>query len=111
MIYELRTYWAAEGKAEALHARFREVTMGLFRKHGLQVVGFWVPQTVSAESGDLIYVLQFADEAAMKKAWEGFRADPLWLETLARTEKDGRLAARVQSIVMHSTDYAPQVSG
>ena len=43
MIYELRTYWAAPGKAEALHNRFRTLTLGIFAKHAMQVVGFWTP--------------------------------------------------------------------
>ena len=33
--YELRIYTAAEGKLEALNARFRDHTCALFEKHGL----------------------------------------------------------------------------
>ena len=54
MIYELRTYWAAPGKQDALHARFRTLTCRLFAKHGMQIVGFWVPDTPTTETGDLV---------------------------------------------------------
>jgi hypothetical protein len=32
---EMRTYFAANGKLEALHERFRSHTCALFAKHGL----------------------------------------------------------------------------
>ena len=35
-LYELRTYYANEGKIDALHERFRNHTMKLFEKHGMQ---------------------------------------------------------------------------
>ncbi len=41
--YEIRTYIAAPGKLEELHARFRNHTMKFFKKHGIAVVGFWGP--------------------------------------------------------------------
>ena len=41
--FELRTYYAAPGKFEALHARFRDHTCALFKKHGMEIVGFWIP--------------------------------------------------------------------
>ena len=41
--YELRIYTAAEGKLEALNARFRDHTCALFEKHGLTNIGYWVP--------------------------------------------------------------------
>src|SRR5262245_6944811 len=42
-VYEMRVYYAAEGKLDALHARFRDHTMKLFEKHGMTNVGYWVP--------------------------------------------------------------------
>jgi hypothetical protein len=40
MIYQLRVYWSPPGKAEAMHARFRNVTLPIFARHGMKVVGF-----------------------------------------------------------------------
>ena len=39
--FELRTYTAAPGKMDALNTRFREHTIELFKKHGMDVIGFW----------------------------------------------------------------------
>ncbi|HYE18295.1 MAG TPA: NIPSNAP family protein, partial [Tepidisphaeraceae bacterium] len=41
--FEVRTYIANEGKFEAMHARFRDHTGRLFKKHGIDVIGYWVP--------------------------------------------------------------------
>ncbi|MCH2330545.1 MAG: NIPSNAP family protein, partial [Roseibacillus sp.] len=54
-VFELRTYYANEGKLDALHARFRDHTCDLFEKHGMQNVGYWVP--VNNESNVLIYIV------------------------------------------------------
>src|SRR4051812_42369693 len=41
--FEMRTYHAAPGKLDALHARFRDHTMTLFKKHGIESVAYWTP--------------------------------------------------------------------
>jgi hypothetical protein len=43
----------------------------------------------------------------MKKAWEAFRSDPEWMAGRAASEMDGKLADKVTSVLMNSTDYAP----
>ena len=107
MIYELRTYWAAPGKAEELHNRFRGLTMGIFKRLGMEVVGFWQPVEVTPESGDLAYVIRFESEAAMAAAWEKFRVDPEWIAGREKSELNGKLTSKVNSVIMVSTDYAP----
>lgn len=107
MIYELRTYWAAPGKAEALHNRFRTLTLGIFAKHGMQVVGFWTPEPATAETGDLVYIMKFPDLEAKNRAWDAFRADEEWKAGRAASEVNGTLAAKVSSIVLRPTDYSP----
>ena len=42
-IFELRTYTTNPGKLDALHARFRDHTNKLFKKHGMQMIGYWTP--------------------------------------------------------------------
>jgi hypothetical protein len=107
MIYELRTYWAAPGKHEALHSRFRDLTLRIFARHNMQVVGFWTPNPETEESGSLVYMLTFASEEAMKQAWDAMRADPEWRQGKAATEVDGPLVTRLTSQVLRPTDYSP----
>src|SRR5260370_19428606 len=42
-VFELRTYTVPEGKMDALHARFRDITCKYFEKYGITVIGFWNP--------------------------------------------------------------------
>ncbi|MGE5191253.1 MAG: NIPSNAP family protein, partial [Deltaproteobacteria bacterium] len=75
-IYELRTYTTEPGRLPALHARFRDHTMKLFEKHGMQNVMYWVPTDEKLKDNTLIYVLSHASLEAAEKSWKGFINDP-----------------------------------
>jgi hypothetical protein len=106
--FELRTYTAAAGKLEALHARFRDHTNALFTKHGMTIVGFWVPSDADKGAGNtLVYLLSFPDRAARDKAWEAFRADPAWTAAREASEVNGKLTDKVESLLLTATDYSP----
>ena len=107
MIYELRTYWAAPGKLEALHERFRSLTLQIFARYNMQVIGFWTPAEADEASGSLIYMLAFSDEEAMRQAWEAMRADPQWRTGKAATEVDGALVTKLESRVLLPTNFSP----
>ena len=105
--YELRTYIATPGKLEQLHSRFRNHTVRLLEKHGMQLIGFWVPQ--DAEKGaanTLIYVVEHANRKAGEESWKAFRADPEWIAAKAESEKGGSLTVKVESVFMDPTDYS-----
>jgi hypothetical protein len=107
-VFELRTYVANEGKFEALHARFREHTNDLFRKHGMTIIGFWVPQDEKdGKANTLVYMLAFPDREAAKKSWAEFGGDPEWQKAKAESEKDGVLVGKVISVYLDPTDYSP----
>ena len=57
-VFELRTYTASPGKLSDLEARFRNHTVGLFEKHGMTNVGYWVPTDEPLSENTLIYVLE-----------------------------------------------------
>lgn len=106
--FELRTYTALPGKLEALHGRFRNHTLRLFGKHGMDVVGFWVPTDAEAGAGEkLIYVLAHKSRVAADPSWKAFREDPEWLAARTASEVDGRLTAKVESVFLAPTDYSP----
>ena len=106
--YELRTYTAAPGKLEELHARFRNHTLKIFKKHGMEVVGFWGPTDKEKGSENtLVYLLAFPNREARDNAWKSFRADAEWQAALKESEKNGKLTEKVDSVIMSSTDYSP----
>jgi NIPSNAP protein len=106
-VFELRTYYAAPGKMEALHKRFRDHTCKLFEKHGMTIVGFWSPTDRKEAEKKLIYILAYPSKAAADKSWQAFRDDPDWQKARAESERDGKLVERVDSVYMNPTDYSP----
>jgi hypothetical protein len=106
-VFELRTYTANEGKFDGLQARFRNHTLRIFEKHGMQNVGYWTPADGPTASNTLIYLLAYKDREAAKKAWESFRSDPDWKKVQGESEASGRLVGKVESVYLVPTDYSP----
>lgn len=104
-VYELRTYTTAEGKLPDLHARFKNHTMSLFEKHGMQNVMYWTPIDTP---NTLVYLLAHKSREAAKESWESFRNDPEWKKVFAESRKDGRLVIKVESQFLAPTEYSPQ---
>lgn len=106
-VYELRTYHAAPGKLDDLHARFRDHTMKIFEKHGMVNVGYWVP--VKNTNNLLVYMLAFPSREAGKKAWGEFGRDPEWQAAQRASEVNGKLVTKAESIFLKATDYSPEI--
>jgi hypothetical protein len=106
--FELRTYTTAPGKLGALNARFRDHTVSLFKKHGMEVVAFWEPTDKEAGAGDkLVYLLAHASRAAAEASWKAFRDDPEWIKVKAESEAGGPLTTKIESVFLAATDYSP----
>ncbi len=103
--FELRTYFANEGRLDELHARFRDHTVALFEKHGMTNLAYWTPR--DNEENALVYLLGYPDKAAREKSWTAFREDPEWKSVYAESTKDGKLIAKVESLFLVPTDYSP----
>jgi hypothetical protein len=111
-VYEMRTYTTNEGKLDNLNARFRDHTVRLFEKHGIQSVGYWVPADGPQSKNTLIYVLKHESRDAAKASWAAFIADPDWKKAAKESQKDGRfLSKSPESIYMAATDYSPEFAG
>jgi hypothetical protein len=103
--FELRTYTVraeGPGSIDLLHTRFRDHTNRLFRKHGMEIVGFWQPNNPGMER-TLIYVLAYKDRAARDAAWKAFQSDPEWV----KVRTDLQVGTQVEAVFMNSTDYGP----
>lgn len=107
-LYELRIYTANPGKLEALNARFRDHTLALFEKHGIENLYYW-SVTEGAEGEDpanlLVYIVAHKDKTAADASWKAFLADPEWQEVARKSEQDGPLlAGPPASIYMEAVD-------
>lgn len=106
-VYEMRTYYAAEGKLDALLARFRDHTCKLFEKHGMTNVGYWTP--IENPEAKLVYVVAHKDRESAKKSWSAFIADPNWTKAYKASEANGTLVKKIEVLYMDATDYSPDV--
>lgn len=102
--YELRTYFAAEGKLDALHSRFRDHTTKLFARHSMTNIGYWVP--LENPGNKIIYLLSYPDKAARDTSWKAFQADPEWIAAKAKSEKNGKLVAKAENRFLTPTDFS-----
>ncbi len=82
--------------------------MALFRKHGMEIVGFWMPVDKEAGAGEkLVYILAHQSRAAAAASWQAFRVDPDWVKVKANSEADGALTTKIESVFLAGTDYSP----
>ncbi len=103
-VFELRTYTTNEGKLPNLLARFRDHTRRIFEKHGMENIGYWVPQD---SPNTLIYIIAHDSRDTATKNWENFIADPEWQEVSRASQVDGRiLAAAPVAVFMEATDFS-----
>jgi len=106
-VFELRTYTAAEGKLPELSARFRDHTTRIFKKHNMEVVGYWIPQDPEKSKNTFVYILAFPSREAADKAWADFQADPEWKKVAAESEANGKLVLKVDRMFLDATPYSP----
>jgi len=105
-LQELRVYDAMPGKLPALHDRFAKHTMGLFAKHGIENVAYWVDDV--GTSNRLTYMLGYPDLGAREKSWAAFGADPAWQQARVESEKDGTLVRVSRHSILRLTPYSPR---
>jgi hypothetical protein len=91
MIYELRTYQVVPGKMKELNERFGNITIPLFEKHGMKVIGFWETAIGEATTTELIYMLAFENLAHYERAWNAFIAGPACQKQSAKQKPTAHL--------------------
>jgi hypothetical protein len=105
-VYEMRTYTCNEGKLEDLKKRFRDHTIRIFKKHGMESVGYWVPQDPEKSKTTLIYIISHTSRDQAKKNWAEFGSDPEWRKVAADSEANGKIVQKVDSVFMDPTDFS-----
>ena len=110
-VFELRTYTTpSEGKLDDLQTRFRDHTVELFKKHGMENVAYWRPTPDQKDAKNtLVYLLAHKSVEAAKKSFDAFRQDPNWVKAKTESEKNGSLTVPdgVKSEFLVPTDYSP----
>jgi hypothetical protein len=106
-VFEIRTYTTNEGKLDALNARFRNHTTAIFKRHGMENIGYWVPQDAPLSQNTLIYIIAHESREQAKKNWAAFGADPEWVKVRGESEANGKIVSKVESVFVDPVDYSP----
>ena len=105
--FEIRTYYAEPGKLDGLNARFRTATVRLFRKHGIENIGYWMP--VDNAQNKMVYVIACPSQEARDASFAAFVKDPDWQKAARESEANGKLVTRITSQFLTATDYSPAI--
>ena len=112
-VVQLRTYTATEGNLPSLDARFRDHTIDLFAKHGIENLIYW-HRAASEPHADrmLVYLIGHASEEAAAESFAAFRKDPAWTAARKASEEKagGSLTEKKNGVVaefLKPTDYSP----
>lgn len=103
MLYELRIYQVAPSRMQAILDRFENDTIRIFAKHNMKVTHFWVDVDESKER--LYYVVEHVDEASRERNFQAFFEDPEWLALKEKTEQNGPLHEKIESIYMKNVSF------
>ena len=109
-LFELRTYTTLEGRLDALNARFRDHTLALFEKHGIENYAYFFPTKAEDGKGKVItYIVAHKDVAGKDASWKDFIADEEWKKVRKASEASGKILANkgIQSTLLVPTDYSP----
>ncbi len=102
----MRTYYAAEGKLDALHQRFRDHTIRLFAKHGIESLGYFVPLGENHER-KLVFFIAYPSREERDARWNAFFQDAEWQQAYKSSEINGKLVEKAETVYLTATDYSP----
>lgn len=105
-LYELRTYYASEGKMQDLMNRFQNHTLKFFYNYNMRLEGFWLPLGDNKEN-KLVYLLSYPSREARDKSWKEFMQDKEWISVIKNSAINGEIVAKVESIFLKTTDFSP----
>jgi hypothetical protein len=108
-VFELRVYHTYDGKLDGLLARFRDHTMTIFKRHGIESIAYWTPTDEPLAGKTLFYMLKHPSRQAATANWAAFRADPEWKQVSAASEANGKLVEKVDSTFLKLTDFSPKL--
>jgi NIPSNAP len=105
MIHELRIYHVLPGGMPGLLQQFEKVTIPIWKKHGIEQLGFWTVLT-GESNHDLYYVLEWESLAEREQKWNDFQADPDWVAARSEAAKDGPRVASVSNMFLRPTAFS-----
>ncbi|MEM9786811.1 MAG: NIPSNAP family protein [Pseudomonadota bacterium] len=105
MINQLRIYTVPPHNRGPFLDRFRDHAARIMGKYGFDIRAMW---TAEAEGKlQFVYLLTWADEAAMKAAWAAFMNDQEWKDIkVATSATHGDFVLGIEDMVLHPTAFS-----
>ena len=108
-VFELMVYHTEPGKVPSLESIFKDVSK-LQAKHGLNAIGYWVPDDDSPAWKDtFVYLIVQSSQDEAQKNWDALHADPEFPPyrnaAVPLIEKVNG-AFNVDEVFMHPTDFS-----
>lgn len=108
-IHQLRIYEIFKDNKEAFHQRFKDHAARIMKKYNFNIIAIWESQKENRV--EFVYLLEWANEAAMKDAWAKFMTDKEWADIKKETSaKRGKLVGEIQDRMLVVKDYSPNKS-
>lgn len=104
--FELRTYTCFPGKYPDIANRFKNHTVKLFEKHGMQNIAYFTSEEPEGTESKLVYLVAHQSETAAAASWAAFRADPEWIKVKEESEKPGKIVEKVESVYMKPVAFS-----
>jgi len=107
-VFELMIYHTVPGKVPDLESDFRD-SHKLQAKHGLNVIGYWVPNEDPAWNNTFIYLIAHPSRVQADANWHALHTDPEFLQyrnralPLIEHVNDGY---KVDEIYMRPSDFS-----
>jgi hypothetical protein len=102
----MRVVEAAPGRLDTLLARCRDHEAGLLLRHGIGVLGVFVPAGDNP-SRKVVSFFVHPGREARDAAWKSLHEDPQWQKLLAESAQDGPLIDRSVATLLQTTEYSP----
>ena len=105
--FDLRIYSVLPGKLDAFRNRWRDFAVPIYKRHGLQSVGWWVAEQKDADGNDqFICLLAGESNPAIQSSVDEFHKDAEWQRVEKETERDGKLRSGVTAYKLTPTDFS-----
>jgi hypothetical protein len=107
-VFELLVYHCAPGKGPSLESLFKDASIPM-AKHGIKVVGYWVPNEDPAWNDTFVYLVAFSNREEAKKNWDALHTDPQFRPYIESAKPfiqkvDGKF--KVDEVYMRPTDFS-----
>lgn len=106
-VHQLRIYEIFDSNKAAFHERFRDHAARIMAKYDFPIVAMW--ESKHEDRTEFVYLLQWPDQATMKKRWAAFMADEEWKQIKKDTAaKHGTFVGGIEDRTLQLTGYSPQ---